>query len=128
MTIKPQNKRLIKKRRAVIKSPIHYSRTMTTDNLSKAANTVGELILTGLGKAGQVFNELLTSGASTDFGQTSPFVMSSVKERRAIQKGKQKAQQKANEKITQGMTWYEVNVPKGYLNSEWQFKQGGKIL
>jgi hypothetical protein len=68
MTIKQQNKRLVKKRQAVIKSPIHYSRTMTPDNLSKAANMVGELVLTGLGKAGQTFNELLTSGASTDFG------------------------------------------------------------
>jgi hypothetical protein len=68
MTIKQQNKRLVKKRRAVIESPIHYSRTMTPDNLSKAANMVGELVLTGLGKAGQAFNELLTSGASTDFG------------------------------------------------------------
>lgn len=24
-----------------------------------------------------------------------------------------------------GNTWYEVDVPKGYLNSEWQFKSGG---
>jgi hypothetical protein len=41
---------------------------MTTDNLSKAANTVGEWVLTGLGKVGQAFNGLLTAGASTDFG------------------------------------------------------------
>ena len=26
-----------------------------------------------------------------------------------------------------GNTWYEVDVPKGYLNKEWQFKQGGKM-
>lgn len=26
-----------------------------------------------------------------------------------------------------GNTWYEVDVPKGYLNREWQFKQGGKM-
>lgn len=38
MTIKLQNKRLVKKRQAMI----YYSRTMTTDNLSKVANTVGE--------------------------------------------------------------------------------------
>ena len=29
---------------------------------------------------------------------------------------------------TKGNTWYEVDVPKGYLNREWQFKQGGKML
>ena len=26
-----------------------------------------------------------------------------------------------------GNTWYEVDIPKGYLNKEWQFKQGGKM-
>ena len=26
-----------------------------------------------------------------------------------------------------GNTWYEVDVPKGYLSKEWQFKQGGKM-
>lgn len=26
---------------------------------------------------------------------------------------------------TKGNTWYEVDVPEGYLNSEWQFKSGG---
>lgn len=24
-------------------------------------------------------------------------------------------------------TWYEVDIPKGYLNQEWKFKQGGKL-
>ena len=27
---------------------------------------------------------------------------------------------------SKGNTWYQVNVPKGYLNKEWQFKKGGK--
>ena len=26
-----------------------------------------------------------------------------------------------------GNTWYEVDVPKGYLSREWQFKKGGKL-
>ena len=26
-----------------------------------------------------------------------------------------------------GNTWYEVDVPKGYLSREWQYKQGGKF-
>lgn len=28
---------------------------------------------------------------------------------------------------TKGNTWYEVDVPKNYLSSEWQFKNGGMI-
>lgn len=27
-----------------------------------------------------------------------------------------------------GNTWYEVDVPKNYLNQEWQYKLGGKII
>lgn len=26
-----------------------------------------------------------------------------------------------------GNTWYEIDVPQNYLNSEWQLKCGGKI-
>lgn len=25
-------------------------------------------------------------------------------------------------------TWFEVDIPKGYLNREWQFKLGGKLI
>ena len=28
---------------------------------------------------------------------------------------------------SKGNTWFEVDVPKGYLSREWQFKKGGKI-
>jgi hypothetical protein len=28
---------------------------------------------------------------------------------------------------SKGNTWYEVDVPEGYLDQEWQFKTGGKI-
>lgn len=29
---------------------------------------------------------------------------------------------------TKGNTWYEVDVPKNYLNMEWQYKSGGKLI
>ena len=29
---------------------------------------------------------------------------------------------------TKGNTWYEVDVTKGYLSREWQFKQGGQLI
>jgi hypothetical protein len=28
---------------------------------------------------------------------------------------------------SKGNTWYEVDVPEGYLDQEWQFKTGGKL-
>ena len=43
-------------------SSIHYSRTMTADNLSKAANYVGKYILKGLGTFGKIMTAPLTGG------------------------------------------------------------------
>jgi hypothetical protein len=28
---------------------------------------------------------------------------------------------------SKGNTWYEVDIPEGYLDQEWQFKTGGKL-
>ena len=28
---------------------------------------------------------------------------------------------------SKGNTWYEVDIPENFLQSEWQFKQGGKL-
>jgi hypothetical protein len=42
--------------------PIHYSRTMTTDNLSKAANYIGGYVLKGLGALGKIMTAPLTGG------------------------------------------------------------------
>lgn len=28
---------------------------------------------------------------------------------------------------SKGNTWYEVDIPKNFMNIEWQFKSGGKV-
>jgi hypothetical protein len=43
-------------------------RTVTPENLKKAADVAGDLILTGLGGVGKFINGVVTSGATTDFG------------------------------------------------------------
>ena len=55
----------------------------TIDNVTKS---VAEAALKGLGLIGEGFNKFITSGASTDFGQTSPFTFSSGSQRRNIHK------------------------------------------
>ena len=55
-----KNDRQIRKMQAG--SSIHYSRTMTADNLSKAANYVGKYILKGLGTFGKIMTAPLTGG------------------------------------------------------------------
>jgi len=51
--------------------PIHYSRTLTSDNLSKAANYVGEYVLKGLGALGKFLNAGFTSPTYGTIGQVS---------------------------------------------------------
>ena len=41
---------------------VHYTRTMTPENLSRAANYVGEYVLKGLGALGKIFTAPLTGG------------------------------------------------------------------
>lgn len=64
----------------------------------KSIKTVGDKIaeqaLIGLGKIGRGFNTVATSGAITDYGQTSPFV---DMDREAIAKSREHFQQKAIE-------------------------------
>ena len=50
---------------------IHYSRTLTPDNLSKAANYVGEYFLKGLGTLGRFLNSGFTSPTYGTTGQVS---------------------------------------------------------
>ena len=51
---KRKNGGLIRKMQTAAGGPIHYSRTMTPNNLSKAANYVGEYVLKGLGAFGKI--------------------------------------------------------------------------
>jgi len=60
--MKYKNGELIRRMKDASGGPIHYSRTMTTDNLSKAANYVGEYILKGLGAFGKIMTAPLTGG------------------------------------------------------------------
>lgn len=58
-----------------------------------------EWALKGLGAFGDAVNTVATAGASTDFGQTSPFTFSTSKERKNIVKGREKVRQKAKREI-----------------------------
>lgn len=53
-------------------------------NIGEGTKQIAQWILKGLGKVGDAFNTIVTAGASTDFGQTSPFVFGTGEERRNI--------------------------------------------
>ena len=66
---------------------------------------IAELGLQGLGMIGNAVNTAITSGASTDFGQTSPFTFSSSKERENIQKSREKVRQKGKKVVETAGTY-----------------------
>jgi len=61
---------------------------------SKSVNSGTKKIAGGfnrlMGKIGKAFNTVLTAGASTDFGQTSPFTFSSGEERRNVARARER--------------------------------------
>lgn len=73
--------------------------------IGRGTRKVAEYGLKGLGWIGEALNNVVTAGASSDFGQTSPFTFSTGQERRNIQKGREQVRQQAKQKIDQGMTW-----------------------
>lgn len=78
---------------------IHYSRTLTSDNLSKAANYVGEYVLKGLGTLGRFLNAGFTSPTYGTTGQVSYA-------RNAEDAKRQRKQSEASEQaIGKAMTW-----------------------
>jgi hypothetical protein len=68
---KLKNGGYIRKMQTAAGGPIHYSRTMDTDNLSKAANYVGKYVLKGLGAFGRFLNAGFTSPTYGTVGQVS---------------------------------------------------------
>ena len=80
-------------------SSIHYSRNMTTDNLSKATNQVGEYVLKGLGALGKFLNAGFTSPTYGTIGQVSYA-------RNAKDAKRQREQSEASEQaMGKAMTW-----------------------
>ena len=76
--------------------PIHYSRTMTTDNLSKAANYVGNYVLKGLGAFGKIM--------TAPFVQQGPTSATIYKSKKQLAKEKE-IEQKSEEQLGKAMTW-----------------------
>lgn len=68
-------------------------------NIGEGTKQIAQWILKGLGKVGDAFNTMVTAGASTDFGQTSPFVFGTGEERRNIANAREHTRQRAKETI-----------------------------
>ena len=96
---------------------IHYSRTMTSDNLSRAANYVGKYVLKGLGTFGKI--------VTAPFTQQGPTSATIYKSKEQLAK-ERTINQKSEEQLGKAMTWMSplnygaaiatgngLNAPKG---------------
>ena len=89
----------VRKMQTAAGGPIHYSRTMDANNLSKAANYVGEYVLKGLGAFGKFLNAGFTSPTYGTVGQVSYA-------RNAKDAKRQRKQSEASEQaMGKAMTW-----------------------
>lgn len=75
---------------------IHYSRTMTSDNLSKAANYVGNYVLKGLGAFGKIM--------TAPFVQQGPTSATIYKSKEQLAK-ERTIENKSEEQLGKAMTW-----------------------
>lgn len=81
------------------KQQVHYTRTMTPENLSRAANYVGEYVLKGLGALGKIFTAPLTGGPMGT--STVPQYPKTVQQANA----ERKLREIQEEQIGKAMTW-----------------------
>lgn len=86
----------IRKMQTAAGGPIHYSRTITPDNLSKAANYVGEYVLKGLGTFGKIM--------AAPFVQQGPTSATIYKSKKQLAK-ERAIEQKSEEQLGKTMTW-----------------------
>lgn len=79
-----------------------------------------------MGKVGNAFNTIITAGASTDFGQTSPFA---AMDRHAVARGREQARQKAKRTIEKNSIYVS---PSSYVaawtQGSWNPKVGAQFL
>ena len=80
------------------KQQVHYTRTMTPQNLSRAANYVGGYVLRGLGALGKIFTAPLTGGPQ------GPATVVLPKTKKQLD-AERKLRETQEEQIGKAMTW-----------------------
>lgn len=90
-------------------SPGYFLGGITAKDLDKGTKKVARGFNWLIGKVGDAFNTVITAGASSDFGQTSPFTQI---DRKAIAKGREQFRRKAKKTIEENSVYIS---PSSYI-------------
>ena len=106
--------------------PGYFLGGVTAKDLNEGTKKVAEGFNWLMGKVGNAFNTIVTAGASSDFGQTSPFAQMN---RKTIAKGREQVRQKVKKVIEKNTVYVS---PSSYVaawtQGSWDPKIGAQFL
>lgn len=113
--------------------PGYFLGGVTAKDLDEGTKKVARGFNWLVGKVGDTFNTVVTAGASSDFGQTSPFAQMN---RKTIAKGREQVRQKAKKAIEENAVYISPSShvaawtqgswnPKAANSRKWKHQSGG---
>ena len=106
--------------------PGYFLGGVTAKDLDEGTKKVARGFNWLMGKVGDAFNTVVTSGASSDFGQTSPFAQM---DRKAVAKGREQVRQKAKKAIEENAVYVSPSSHiAAWTQGSWNPKVGAQFL
>ena len=106
--------------------PGYFLGGVTAKDLDEGTKKVAEGFNWLIGKVGDAFNTIVTAGASSDFGQTSPFVQMN---RKTIAKGREQVRRKAKKVIEENSVYISPSSHiAAWTQGSWNPKVGAQFL
>lgn len=106
--------------------PGYFLGGVTSKDLNEGTKKVAEGFNWLIGKVGDAFNTIVTAGASTDFGQTSPFAQM---DRKTIAKGREQIRQKVKKAIEKNTVYVSPSSHvAAWIQGSWDPKVGAQFL
>ena len=106
--------------------PGYFLGGVTTKDLDEGTKKVARGFNWLMGKVGDAFNTVVTAGASSDFGQTSPFVQM---DRKAVAKGREQVRQKTKKAIEENAVYISPSSHiAAWSQGSWDPKVGAQFL
>lgn len=106
--------------------PGYFLGGVTAKDLDEGTKKVARGFNWLMGKVGDAFNTVVTAGASSDFGQTSPFAQM---DRKAIAKGREQFRQKTKKAVEENAVYVSPSSHiAAWTQGSWDPKVGAQFL
>ena len=106
--------------------PGYFLSGVTAKDLDEGTKKVARGFNWLIGKVGDAFNTIVTAGASSDFGQTSPFAQM---DRKTVARGREQFRQKAKKAIEENAAYVSPSSHvAAWIKGSWDPKVGAQFL